>query len=276
MIFFGLQELIEQALAEDIGPGDITTMNLVPPGVAARGEFRSKAAGVVAGLDICRAVFQRLDPQAVFTPGKQDGDPIVPGDLLAEVQGETRALLTGERVALNFLQRLSGIATKTRHMSELIADQKAQLVDTRKTTPGLRYLEKYAVKAGGGRNHRIGLFDGVMIKDNHIQAAGGIKQAVVTVREKVPHTLKIEVEVENLAQLEEALQAGADIILLDNMDLATMKEAVRIVNGRALLEASGGINEATIVDVAGTGVDFISCGALTHSATSLDISFYLK
>ncbi len=276
MIFFGLQELIEQALAEDIGPGDITTLNLVSPGVTARGEFCSKAAGVVAGLDICRAVFQRLDPQAVFTTGKQDGDPIVPGDLLAEVQGETQALLTGERVALNFLQRLSGIATKTRHMSELIADQKAQLVDTRKTTPGLRNLEKYAVKAGGGRNHRIGLFDGVMIKDNHIQAAGGIKQAVVTVREKVPHTLKIEVEVENLAQLEEALQAGADIIMLDNMDLATMKEAVRIVNGRALLEASGGINEATIVNVARTGVDFISCGALTHSAASLDISFYLR
>ena len=275
MIFFGLQELIEQALAEDIGPGDITTLNLVSPGVTARGEFRSKAAGVVAGLDICRAVFQRLDPQAVFTPGKQDGDPIVPGDLLAEVKGETQALLTGERVALNFLQRLSGIATKTRHMSELIADQKAQLVDTRKTTPGLRNLEKYAVKAGGGRNHRIGLFDGVMIKDNHIQAAGGIKQAVVTVREKVPHALKIEVEVENLAQLEEAA-GGADIIIARQHDLATMKEAVRIVNGRALLEASGGINEATIVDVAGTGVDFISCGALTHSATSLDISFYLR
>lgn len=185
-------------------------------------------------------------------------------------------LLTGERVALNFLQRLSGIASKTHNMAESIKYQHAVLVDTRKTTPGLRLLEKYAVRVGGAKNHRFGLYDGVMIKDNHIQAVGGIQKAVSTLRQKVPHTLKIEVEVENLQQLQEALEARADIILLDNMDAASMRKAVEIVNGQALLEASGGVNEENIVEIAKTGVDFISCGALTHSAPSLDISFKIQ
>ncbi|HZJ85031.1 MAG TPA: carboxylating nicotinate-nucleotide diphosphorylase, partial [Syntrophomonadaceae bacterium] len=187
----------------------------------------------------------------------------------------TRTLLTGERLALNFMQRLSGIASKTRNMVELVKYQKAELIDTRKTTPGLRVLEKYAVKIGGARNHRFGLYDGVMIKDNHIAAVGGIQKAISTIRGKIPHTIKIEVEVESLDELREALNAHADIILLDNMDIEMMKEAVAITDGRALLEASGGISEATIAEVAKTGVDFISVGSLTHSAVALDISFRL-
>jgi nicotinate-nucleotide pyrophosphorylase (carboxylating) len=189
------------------------------------------------------------------------------------VRGKISTLLTGERLALNFLQRLSGIATKTNQMVEAIKYYKAEIVDTRKTTPGLRALEKYAVRVGGGRNHRFGLYDGVMIKDNHIKAAGGITKAVITLRKKVPHTLKIEVEVENLLQLREALDAGVDIIMLDNMSIEDMKSAVEITAGKALLEASGGINESNLLEVARTGVDFISIGAITHSVSSLDISF---
>lgn len=192
------------------------------------------------------------------------------------VEGRTRTLLMGERTALNFLQRLSGIATRTRRMVEMIRYEKAEIVDTRKTTPGLRWLEKYAVRVGGARNHRFGLYDGAMIKDNHIKAAGGIQKAVSTLRARLPHTIRIEVEVENLEQLQEALEARADIILLDNMDVDTLRQAVEITAGRALLEASGGITEETLVDVARTGVDFISIGALTHSAGSLDISFNLE
>lgn len=276
MNYFAVDEIINRALQEDIGPGDITTLSLIPEEQAGQGIFYAKAEGIIAGMEICARVFKHLDPAVRFQAFKIDGDSVVPGEQIAEVNGRMQDLLSGERVALNLLQRMSGIATKTRWMSELIKYSKAILVDTRKTTPGLRMLEKYAVTVGGGRNHRFALYDGVMIKDNHIQAAGGIHKAVSLVRTKIPHTLKIEVEVESLQQLQEALEAQADIIMLDNMDLGTMKAAVNLVNGRALLEASGGINEESIVEIARTGVDFISSGALTHSAPSLDISFKIS
>lgn len=273
MYFPGLDELIKRALAEDIGHGDITTDNIIDAAQTGRGLFYAKTDGIVAGLPVCREVFQQLDAGIEFTVMKPEGSRIVRGDYIAEVRGKTRVLLTGERTALNFLQRLSGIATRSHTMSSLIQDYPAVLVDTRKTTPGLRVLEKYAVSVGGARNHRFGLYDGVMIKDNHIAAAGGITPAVTAVRAQVPHTVKIEVEVENLDQLQEALAIGADIIMLDNMEIETMREAVSIVNGRVLLEASGGITEDRLTAVAATGVDLISVGALTHSITSLDISF---
>lgn len=275
MVYLGLEELIKQALAEDIGHGDITTMNLVGTDEQAKGLFYAKAEGIVAGLEVAKAVFSFLQEDIEFVAAKKDGDTIAAGEVIATVTGKSRTLLTGERLALNFIQRLSGIATKTKAMVELIKYQKAQIVDTRKTTPGLRVLEKYAVAVGGARNHRFGLYDGVMIKDNHIAAVGGIQKAVSTVRSKIPHTIKIEVEVESLEQLQEALEAHADIIMLDNMDIETMRQAVALTNGQALLEASGGINEHTVVEIAKTGVDFISIGALTHSAPALDISFKL-
>lgn len=273
MDYPGLNELITRALQEDIGPQDITTANLVSPALKARGVFLSKSSGILAGLEVSREVFHLLDPGILFTSFISDGQKIDPGDRIAMVEGSAAVLLTGERTALNFMQRLSGIASKTQQMAQIIAPYKARLVDTRKTTPGLRFLEKYAVKTGGGRNHRLGLFDGVMIKDNHIRAAGGITAAIERIRPLIPLTVKIEVEVENLAQLKEALKAGADIIMLDNMAIDMMRQAVVLTDGRALLEASGGINEKTIAAVAKTGVDFISSGALTHSAVSLDISF---
>lgn len=276
MNWTGLNDLIKRALAEDIGHGDMTTESLVVSDMEASGVFLAKAGGILAGIEVSQTVFETLDPEVSFMIHKKDGETIKPGDILARVEGRAATLLTGERLALNFVQRLSGIATKTRQYVELIGDAPVRLVDTRKTTPGLRVLEKYAVNVGGGHNHRFGLYDGVMIKDNHILVAGGITPAVEKVRARVPHTLKIEVEVDNLDQLQEALAAGADIILLDNMDLPTLKKAVKMTKGRALLEASGGINEKTIAAVAKTGVDLISSGALTHSAVSLDISFDIE
>jgi len=276
MNWAGLDDLIKMALGEDIGHGDVTTGSLVSPDLQASGVFLAKMKGVLAGIEVSQAVFAQLDPEVSFMIHKKDGELIKPGDILARVEGSAATLLTGERLALNFVQRLSGIATKTRQYVDLIGDHPVRLVDTRKTTPGLRVLEKYAVTVGGGYNHRFGLYDGVMIKDNHIAVAGGITAAVYQVRAKVPHTLKIEVEVDTLEQLQEALVVGADIILLDNMDITTLKKAVKITRGRALLEASGGINEKTIAAVAKTGVDLISSGALTHSAVSLDISFDIE
>lgn len=273
MQYLGLNDLIRRSLEEDIGYGDITTNSLVSADQMAHGIFYAKDTGIIAGIKVSEAVFQTLDPEVQVQILKEDGDAVKPGDTIAIVTGRTRALLTGERTALNFLQRLSGIASQTRQLVDLIKDYKTELLDTRKTTPGLRVLEKFAVGVGGARNHRFGLYDGVMIKDNHIIAAGGIKPAVALARQKVPHTVRIEVEVESLTQLQEALEAGADIIMLDNMDIAAMKEAVEITGGRALLEASGGIKAANLAEVASTGVDFISMGTLTHSAVSLDISF---
>ncbi|KAF1085787.1 putative nicotinate-nucleotide pyrophosphorylase (carboxylating) [Sporotomaculum syntrophicum] len=267
-----LNELIDRALTEDIGSGDLTTDSIVPDDIVAVGYIKAKQHGIVAGLPVARAVFKHLDPDLQFIPQVAEGAKISPGEVLVQLNGRARTMLTGERLALNFLQRLSGIATLTAALVELVQGYQVRIVDTRKTTPGLRQLEKYAVRVGGGHNHRLGLFDAVLIKDNHIKVVGGIKQAVASARSQVPHTAKIEVETEDLSGVQEALEAGADIIMLDNMDLHTMAEAVQLVKGRALVEASGGMSTQTIADVAATGVDIISVGALTHSATALDIS----
>lgn len=267
-----IREIIDRALKEDIGTGDITTESIVPEGYSTIGFIRAKEPGVVAGLPVAEAVFRRLNNDISFQPRVKDGDRLQAGQLLARVEGDARAVLTGERVALNFLQRMSGIATRTAYMAALIAGEKARLVDTRKTTPGLRVLEKYAVRVGGGNNHRFGLYDAVLIKDNHIKVAGSITRAVEMARKAAFHSMKIEVEVEDLAGVEEALNARADIIMLDNMDVETMRRAVEMVDGRALLEASGGISDETIISVAGTGIDLISVGAITHSVKVLDIS----
>ncbi|MGB4504028.1 MAG: carboxylating nicotinate-nucleotide diphosphorylase [Syntrophaceticus sp.] len=267
-----IDEAVRRALVEDVGKGDLTTNALVPENARAQGVIYSKAHGILAGMSAAERTFQYLDPQIEINWELVDGSRLVPGSVIARVKGKGRALLTAERVALNFLQRLSGIATATREILKILEGTKAQLIDTRKTTPGLRLLEKYAVRAGGGCNHRLGLDDGVLIKDNHIKIAGGIKEAIRRAKAGVPHTIKIEVEVESLAQLKDALDAGADIIMLDNMSLDTMREAVRITAGRVPLEASGGISKETIRKVAETGVDLISVGAVTHSAKALDIS----
>jgi len=266
-----LTPLIDRCLAEDTGGGDLTTLALVEPGTRATGRIVLREPGVVAGLPVAAKVFERLSPDIVFSPRVREGESCPKGRVLAVVSGDAAAILGGERLALNFLQRLSGIATATRRLVDLVAGYSTRIVDTRKTTPGLRLLEKYAVRAGGGYNHRFGLFDGVLIKDNHLVLAGGVARAVRAARARAPHTVRIEVEVEDLAGVEEALSAGADIILLDNMDLETMARAVALVGGRALTEASGGITEATVAAVAASGVDFISVGALTHSVRSLDI-----
>jgi len=271
-----LRELIDLALKEDIGPGDVTTNSIIPPGRSAAGLIVAKEEGVVAGLPVAEAVFRRLDPAVNLSFQVREGEQVTNAQILARVEGNARALLTGERVALNFLQRLSGIATYVHRLVRLLEGSKAKIVDTRKTTPGLRLLEKYAVRVGGGNNHRFGLYDAVLIKDNHLKITGSIKRAIQQARSRIPLTMKIEVEVENLAGVAEALAAGADIIMLDNMDLPAMREAVNFVAGRALLEASGGITEKNILAVAQTGVDFISVGALTHSARALDLSLEIR
>ncbi len=263
---------IEEWLLEDIGGGDITTNNIVPKGAKTKAIIHAKQEGILAGVDIAKLVFQSLSDSISFHACVEDGTKLTKGTIIAEIEGDARAILTGERLALNLLQRMSGVATKTAQFAVLIAGTKARIVDTRKTTPGLRMLEKYAVTVGGGANHRLGLYDAVMIKDNHIKVAGGIKEAIERVRAKIGHTVKVEVEVESMQQLEAALKAKADIIMLDNMSLMQMKEAVERIDGAAIVEASGGITESTIADIAKTGVDIISSGALTHSVKALDIS----
>jgi nicotinate-nucleotide pyrophosphorylase (carboxylating) len=267
-----LEEIVRRALQEDIGTGDVTTLTIVSPKTQAEGRIVVKTAGVVAGLPVAEEVFRQLSPAVRMISRVQDGDAAQPGTIAAMLQGPAQAILTGERVALNFLQRLSGIATLTARFVALTAGTGVRIVDTRKTTPGLRMLEKYAVRMGGGHNHRSGLYDAVMIKDNHIVAAGGITAAVERARAAIPHTMTITVECETLKQVEEALKAGADTLLLDNMDNDTRREAARLTAGRALTEASGGINEQTAGEIARTGVDILSIGALTHSAPALDIS----
>ena len=273
MNWMQIDRIVKPALIEDLGHRDITTDNLIPPDHQSQGVFYVKQEGVVAGIHVAERVFWLLDPDIVFTVLKDDGELVLEGEQIARVSGKTRTLLTGERVALNFLQHMSGIATKTHDLVDRVRHFPVKVVDTRKTTPGLRILEKYAVRVGGGHNHRFGLFDGVLIKDNHIRAAGGITEAIETIKRNTHHLSRIEVEVEDLGQLREALAAGADVILLDNMDPEMMKEAVRITGGRAILEASGGITLENLVEVAKTGVDLISMGSLTHSAAALDISF---
>lgn len=272
----GLDRIVENALQEDIHTGDITTLAVVPDPRPARARLIAKEAMVLAGVDVAARVFHMLDSSVNFSPAFRDGDRLQPGDVLAEVDGDAAILLQGERVALNLLQRMCGVATLTSRYVSAVEGTGARVVDTRKTTPGLRMLEKYAVRVGGGVNHRTGLYDGVLIKENHIAAAGGITEAIRRARAYIPHTMKIEVETESLAQVVEALAASADIIMLDNMDLDSMAEAVRLIDGRALVEASGGVNLETIRAIAGTGVDIISIGALTHSARAMDISMLLE
>jgi nicotinate-nucleotide pyrophosphorylase (carboxylating) len=270
-----MKRIVATALAEDIGYGDVTSCATVPRCAQAVGVVEMGAAGVVAGLPAAVEVFAQLDPLLKCHCLVQDGVRVERGDTIARVSGSARSMLTGERVALNFLQRLSGIATLTRAFVERIAGTKARITDTRKTTPGLRVLEKYAVRIGGGHNHRMDLSHAIMIKDNHIVASGGITQAVERVGAMIGHTMTITVECETLAQVVEALNAGADIVLLDNMDNETRAQAVRLVAGRAITEASGGVSLETVADVAATGVECISVGALTHSAPALDIRLNL-
>ena len=270
-----LDRLIDLALEEDIGPGDVTTQAVVDPELQGEAHIRAKATLVVAGLPVAARVFHQLDAKVVFAAAVDDGQEVAPGTVLARLTGPAASILTGERVALNFLQRLSGIATFTRAMAAQIAGSAATLVDTRKTTPGWRVLEKYAVRLGGGHNHRLGLYDAVLIKNNHLTAVGSIGEAVRQAKTRAHPRLKIEVEVTDLEGLEEALNAGADRILLDNMDDATLRQAVELTGGRAWLEASGGMTKERLTQVAATGVNFISMGALTHSAPAVDIHLRL-
>ena len=265
-----IHDIVMNALKEDMHLGDITTDNIISGDEITEAEFLAKQDAVIAGLDVAKHVFEVLDSNVKFVALIKDGDMVKKGDVFAKVSGSTRALLKAERTALNFMQRLSAIATMTSRYVMKVQGLSVRITDTRKTTPGLRLLEKYAVSAGGGANHRFSLSDGVLIKD-HIAAAGGITNAVERVRERIPHTVKIEVEVESIEEVQEALDCKADIIMLDNMTNEQMADAVNVINKRALVEASGNMTEETIYDVALTGVD-ISVGKLTHSANSIDIS----
>ena len=275
-----IQGLVARALSEDLGAGDPTTQSLIPPGLTGKAVIVSKSSGVVAGCEITQAVFRAVDAGIKCTWLQGDGAQVDANGAIGEVEGASSSLLSAERTALNFLRHLSGIATETRKYVEATAGHRAQILDTRKTTPGLRRLEKYAVRMGGGKNHRQNLGDGVLIKDNHIAAlrlqGKGLKDAVTMARAGAPHTLKIEVEVETLEQVGEAIDAGADILLLDNMSVEQMAEAVQQVGGRALTEASGDVTLDNVREVAATGVDLISVGALTHSAPVLNISMDLS
>lgn len=283
MMFNGYNEsLVENIrawLREDVGSGDITTMTTIPEGHESRAIIHAKEGGVVAGIPAAELVFEIVEPMLIFNAHVQDGQRVEKGDVLAEIEGSTHRILTGERLALNLLQRLSGIATKTRSFVEALDGLPTRLVDTRKTTPGHRMLEKYAVRVGGGANHRFGLYDAVMIKDNHIKGAGGITQAVSRARSNIPHTMKIEVETETLEQVGEALASGADIIMLDNMDPGMMAEAVHRIKAHSphiTTEASGNVTLETVRTIAASGVDVISVGRLTYSFNSLDISLDLN
>jgi len=268
--------IVAAALSEDIGPGDITTSLLIPEDKAAEGIIRAEEEVLLAGIWVAEEVFRTLDPGVEFEAFATDGDLLRNGDKILRVRGRARALLTGERVALNFLQRLSGVAMLSRRYAEAVKGLPVRIVDTRKTTPGLRGLEKYAVRVGGCWNHRYGLFDGVLIKENHIALTPGVAEAIFLAKGNVPHTLKVEVEVRNMEEVREAIRGGADIIMLDNMDIPAMSEAVRVVRGHKereiLIEASGGMSLDHIREVAVTGIDLISAGALTHSASWLNIS----
>ena len=271
-----LDKLIMNALSEDVGTGDITTESTIPETARAHGLYKAKESGVLCGIGVAARVFELIDRDIEFTPLKRDGDRIEKGEIIAEVRGKATNVLTGERVGLNLMQRMSGIATRTAEAVAQVEGTGAKICDTRKTTPGLRVVEKYAVKVGGGTNHRFNLADGILIKDNHIVAAGSITNAVRAARANAPHTLKIEVEVETFDELNEALDVGADIIMLDNMSCEDMKKAVGIVNGRAVTEASGNMGDRNLKEVADCGVDLISIGALTHSVRSLDISLKFR
>lgn len=269
---YQLDDLIRRSLDEDIGTGDITTNSIVGGDLKIKGRFIAKESGMICGLPVARCVFELLNPEIKLDDQIFEGSSATKGAVIAEISGPAQQILTGERVALNFLQHLSGIATRTHEAVMQVAGTNAVIADTRKTTPGLRVLEKYAVRVGGGSNHRFNLSDGILIKDNHIRAAGGIRQAVAAARKNATHTLKIEVETETMAQVEEAIACGADIIMLDNMTMEEMANAVALIDGRAKVEASGNMGEKNLKEVAATGVNIISIGAITHSVRALDIS----
>ena len=272
-----VDEIIKTALLEDINYLDCATDYLIDEEQENTARFLAKSDGVLCGIDIALRVFQILQPQGFeATVYKHDGDLLEKGDIIAEIKGKTRALLKGERTALNLIQHMSGVATATRKAFDIVEGTNASIADTRKTLPGLRPLQKYAVTVGGGRNHRFNLSDAAMLKDNHIDAGGGIANAVAKLKEKLGHMTKIELEVRNLDELGQALEAGVDVIMLDNMSCEQMREAVEITNGRALLEASGGITDETLREIAETGVDIISMGALTHSVKAFDISLKIS
>ncbi len=277
-----IRALIDLALSEDIGTGDITSLATIPADRTATAVMLAKENGVLSGIDVAQEVFRTVDPSLEFTALKHNGERINDRDDIAVVTGNARSILTAERTALNFVQRLSGVATITAQYAAAVAGSNTSIVDTRKTTPGMRLLQKRAVMDGGGRNHRFGLADGVLIKDNHLAAIGGpnrIAEAVAAARSRAPHTLKIEVEVTSLEELHQALAAGADIVMLDNLDTATMAEAIAIRDASgssALLEASGGITLERLPELAAIGIDLVSAGALTHSAPSLDISLNIE
>jgi len=267
-----LERIVRVALEEDIGSGDITTNAIIDSGMSGKASLLACEELVLAGLPVFKKVFSVVDPKIEFEEYFDEGEPVPEGARACLLTGPLDAILQGERTAINFLQRMSGIATLTRQYVEKVRSFGVRVLDTRKTAPGLRWLDKYAVRIGGGLNHRFGLFDGILIKDNHIVAAGSITRAVELAGKGAPHTLRVEVEVEDLAGAEEAVQAGADTILLDNMALRQIREVVQLLKGRVMIEASGGITLNTIIDVAKTGVDFISVGALTHSARAADFS----
>ena len=271
-----IDDIIKTALLEDINYMDVTTDNLLDDSHRSEAYYVAKDDGVLCGIEIAKRVFDLAGADVDFTIKIKDGEHVKKGDIIAEMTGSTRTLLKGERTALNILQHMSGIATATNKCAELVKGTNAMVTDTRKTLPGLRALQKYAVTVGGGKNHRYNLSDGAMLKDNHLDAYGGIKPAVKALREKIGHMVKIEVEVRNLDELKEALDCGCEVIMLDNMSCDDMKKAVEITAGRALLEASGNVTEANIRDVALTGVNIISLGALTHSVKCFDISMKIK
>ncbi len=267
-----VDNLILQALREDITSEDITTNSVMPDYQLGEVELICKQDGVLAGLEIFKRVFELLDDKTEFEMQAKDGDKVTNGQLIGKIRGDIRVLLEGERTALNYLQRMSGIATYTNSIAVLFEGSKTKLLDTRKTTPNMRVFEKYAVKVGGGYNHRFNLSDGILLKDNHIGAAGGVKEAVKMAQEYAPFVRKIEVECETLDMVKEAVEAGADIIMLDNMDKETMKEAIRIIEGRAKTECSGNVTKENVANLIDIGVDYISSGALTHSAPIMDLS----
>jgi nicotinate-nucleotide pyrophosphorylase (carboxylating) len=274
-----VKQLIAQAIAEDLGQGDVTTEALIPTTQQGRASLVVKAKGIIAGVEVAKQVFLKVDPELKIAILIEDGTEVKPGDIVAKIEGRVASILKAERVALNFLQRLSGIASETCHYVQAVKGLPVQITDTRKTTPGLKTLEKYAVRVGGGKNHRTHLGDGILIKDNHLAALRrqglSIKEIVIKARQKAPPELKIEVEVKTTQEAIEAVKAGADIIMLDNMGLEDMRQAVQLIKGHALIEASGGITLDRVKAVAETGVDLISIGALTHSAKALDISLEL-
>ncbi|OGV97929.1 MAG: nicotinate-nucleotide diphosphorylase (carboxylating) [Nitrospinae bacterium RIFCSPHIGHO2_12_FULL_39_42] len=282
IIYPSIDNLINLALAEDVGSGDITTDAIVSQNVKGEAYVMAKEDMVLSGIDVFKRVFQlliqnyELGIMNKFKERFKDGEIVRSGKIIIEISGNMRALLTGERTALNFLQRMSGIATLTQKFVNTVRKSKAKIIDTRKTTPNLRILEKYAVRCGGGINHRFGLYDGILIKDNHIKVAGGIIKAVKKVKDNAPHLMKIEVEVKSIKEVRDALKCKADVIMLDNMDISTIKRAVRLINKVALVEVSGGVNLKNVVEITATGVDYISIGALTHSARAVDISMEIR